>query len=106
MLMVTDKAKQHLRRLLMANTSDPDVGIRLKMGKGMQFGVLLDRKMDNDYIVEHEGSKVLLVGSEYFPLVHGAVLDTDTDGSAATMVITKSKRRTIKKPRDNIDAVR
>ena len=91
MLMVTENAKRHLKRLLVKNTSDPDLGIRLRVGKGMQVGVLVDRKTDDDYVVEHEGAKVLMVGPELFPLVEGATLDTDRSGPVASLVITRGE---------------
>ncbi|MFC1977304.1 hypothetical protein ACFLWS_03445 [Chloroflexota bacterium] len=57
MLIVTENAKRHLKRLLLTNVSDPNFGIRLRVGKGMQLGVLVDRKADDDYVVEHEGAE-------------------------------------------------
>jgi Fe-S cluster assembly iron-binding protein IscA len=97
MLTVTENAKRHLKRLLVKNTSDPNLGIRLRVGIGMQLGVLLDRKADNDYVVEHEGAKVLMVGPEFFPLVEGAVLDTENNSPVASLVIAKSERQPGKK---------
>ena len=91
MLMVTEDAKRHLKRLLVRNTSDRNLGLRLRGGKGMQFGVLLDRKANDDYVVEHEGAKVLMVGLELFPLVEGATLDTDRSGPVASLVITRGE---------------
>jgi len=92
MLMITENAKRHLKRLLVRNTSDPNIGIRLTVGTGMQVGVLLDRKADDDYVVEHEGMKVLMVGPDFFPLVDGATLDTERNGSVASLVITRRER--------------
>ncbi len=92
MLMVTENAKRHLKRLLVRNTSDRNLGLRLRVGKGMQVGVLLDRKADDDYVVEHEGAKVLMVGLELFPLVDGATLDTERNGPVASLVITRGEQ--------------
>ena len=91
MLTVTENARRHLKRLLVKNTNDSNLGIRLRVGKGMQVGVLLDRKTDDDYVVEHEGAKVLLIGPELFPLVDGATLDTDRNGSVPGLVITRGE---------------
>lgn len=85
MLMVTENAKRHLKRLLVKNASDPNLGIRLRVGTGMQLGVLLDRKADDDYVVEHEGAKVLMVGPEFFSLVDGAVLDTERNSPLSVL---------------------
>ena len=106
MLIVTENAKRHLKRLLVKNASDPNLGIRLRVGAGMQLGVLLDHQAENDYVVEHEGAKVLMVGPEFFPLVKDAVLDTEKNSPVASLVITKGGQRPGKKPRDNLCAVR
>lgn len=87
MLVVTENAKRHLKRLLVKNTSDPNLGIRLRVGTGMQVGVLLDRKADDDYIVEHEGAKVLIVAPDLLPLVDGATLDIDRNSPVAILVM-------------------
>jgi len=102
MLMVTENAKQHLKRLLVTNTSDPNLGIRLRVGKGMKLVVLLDHKADDDYLIEYEGMKVLMVGSELFQLVDGAVLDTEKNNPGAGLVITKSGRQPGKKARETL----
>jgi len=94
MLMVTENAKRHLKRILVKvvqNTSDPTVGIRLKVGRGMQFGVLLDSKAD-DYVIEHDGLKVLMVGPELFPLVDGTMIDTESNGAVTNLVLTKGSQ--------------
>src|SRR3972149_8133537 len=106
MLMVTEDAKRHLKRLLLKNTADTNLGIRLRVGKGLQLGVLLDREADDDYVVEHEGAKVLMGGSEFFPLVEGAVLDTENNTPVPSLVITKSERRPGKEARDNLCVMR
>lgn len=97
--MVTENVKRHLKRLIVTNTTDPTLGIRLKGGKGMQLEVLLDRKADDDHVVEHEGVKVLMVGPELFPLVQGATLDTERNGPVASLVITRGERQLTNKER-------
>jgi Fe-S cluster assembly iron-binding protein IscA len=106
MLTVTENAKRHLKNLLVKNTSDPSLGIRLRVGRGMLLGVLLDRKADDDHVVEHEGTKVLMVGPELFSLVHGTVLDTEKSGPVESLVITRSESQPGKKARDNLCVVR
>ena len=99
MLMVTENARRHLKRLLMNNTSDPNLGTTLKADKGMQLGVLIDRKADDDYVVEHEGMKVLMIGPELFPLVDGLTLDTERNDSVASLIITKGDQQSTRKDR-------
>ena len=99
MLMVTENAKRHLKRLLMTNTSDTNLGIRLRVNTGMQLGVLLDREVDGDYVVEHEGARVMIVGPELFPLVDVAVLDTEMNGTVPSLVITRGEQQLTTKER-------
>lgn len=102
MLMVTENAKRHLKRLLVKNASDPNLGIRLKVGKGFQIGVLLDHEADDDYVVEHEGAKVLMVRADLFPLVDGATLDTENNGAVTRLAITKGAQPPRRKGRDTL----
>jgi Fe-S cluster assembly iron-binding protein IscA len=102
MLIVTENAKRYLKRLLVANTSDLNLGIRLELSKGMQLGVLLDHRADDDYVVEHEGAKVLMVGHDLFTLVDGAILDAESNGTVESLIITKGGQQLSKKARDNL----
>ena len=90
MLTVTDSAKQHLKELLLDHTDDPDVGVRL--APGMEPGrvaIVLDREGFGDDVVEHEGSKVLLVGPEVAQLIAGATLDTEDTHDGTKLVISR-----------------
>ena len=87
MLKVTESAKQKLRETLLANTDDREAGLRLKMKSSGQLGLVLDRGSPADSIVEHEGSKVLIVEHELAELLQEATLDIqDTpDGPKLTI---------------------
>jgi len=91
MLTVTDDAKQYLKETLLDHTDDPDVGIRLVLrGEApVRTGLVLDREAPDDYVVEHEGSKVLLVGDEVAQVVAGATLDTEDTPEGTKLVISK-----------------
>ena len=97
MFMVTENAKRHLKRLLTTHASSHNLGIRLKIGTGMQMGVVFDRKADDDYVVEYEGEKVLMVSPELLPLVDGGTLDTDMDSPEGNLVIINRGERPGKK---------
>ena len=75
MLTVTDSARQLLKETLTAKSDDPEVGLRLSMESTGQFGLVPDREVQGDQVVEHEGSKVLLVASELAHAVDGLTLD-------------------------------
>ena len=89
MLTVTESAKQHLRKLLLASTNDPDTGVRLTVKGPGKTGLVLDREGLDDHVVEHEGSKVLLVAPEVAQLVAGATLDTEDTPEGTKLVMSK-----------------
>lgn len=90
MLTVTKGAKQQLKKALLASNDDPDVGIRLTIDASGKFGVTLDREAPGDHVVEHEGSKVLLVGHEVADRLAELTLDTqDTPEGARLRLVPK-----------------
>jgi Fe-S cluster assembly iron-binding protein IscA len=90
MLTVTEGAKQHLKMVLLAGTDDPDLGIRLTVNASGEYGVALDREAPGDHVVEHEGSKVLLMGHELAEQLGELTLDThDTPEGAKLRLVPK-----------------
>ena len=76
MLTVTEGAKQHLKKVLLTHTDDPELGVRLKVDESGEYGLTLDREAEGDQLVEHEGSKVLLVAHEVAERLAELTLDT------------------------------
>ena len=64
MLSVTESAKQELKKKLQSRTDDPKIILRLTITSAGGFDFALTGKRPNDQVVEHEGSKVLLIGKE------------------------------------------
>jgi len=90
MLTVTEGAKQHLKKALLSGTDDPDLGIRLTVDASGEYGVALDRETVDDYVVEHEGSKVLLMAHEVAEQLAELTLDThDTPEGAKLRLVPK-----------------
>jgi len=88
LLTVTNGAKQLLLEALLANTDDPEVGLRLALGPGGQLALVLDKEAEGDQVVEHEGSKVLLVGAELAFVVDGVTIDVrDTEDGPRLVVL-------------------
>lgn len=89
MLTVTEGAKRNLKEILLTSTNDKKVGLRLSMKPRGQLGLMLvlDKETPGDYVVKHEGLKVLLVKEELLPLVDGVTIGIqDTpDGSRLTI---------------------
>ena len=89
MVTVTEDAKQELGRVLSsANVDDPTVGLRLTAGDRGQFGLVLDTEKEGDQVVEHEGSKVLLVGQELIELLEGVIIDCRRTDEGARLIIS------------------
>jgi Fe-S cluster assembly iron-binding protein IscA len=90
MLTVTEGAKQHLKKVLLVSTNDPDLGIRLTVDASGEYGVVLDREAPDDHVVEHEGSKVLLVAHNVAERLVGLTLDIqDTPEGARLRLVPK-----------------
>lgn len=90
MLTVTKGAKQYLKKTLLAGSDDPDLGIRLTVDASGEYGVALDRETPGDHVVEHEGSKVLLVAHDVAEQLAELTLDTrDTPEGARLRLVPK-----------------
>jgi Fe-S cluster assembly iron-binding protein IscA len=94
MLTVSERAKQHLKTMLMEHTDDPEVGLRLSPGSSEQLGLALSREEPGDQVVMHEGAKVLLVAPEMNTLLDNATLDVQDspDGPAFSFSLFESNR--------------
>ena len=89
MLTVTEEAKQILKEKLLDNTDDPELGLRLKGGPGGQLGLVLDKEVPEDYVVEQEGAKVLLVGEELADVVDELTLTTEDTPEGPKLIIRR-----------------
>ena len=92
MLTVTEEAKQILKEKLLANTDDPELGLRLKEGKEGprgQLGLVLDKEAPDDYVVEHEETRVLLIGKELADVVDELTLGTEDTPEGPKLVIRR-----------------
>ena len=76
MITVTDKARETLKELLLSNSDDPEISLRLVANPPGQFGLALDREAEGDQVVEQEGTKVLLIGHELANIADGKTLLT------------------------------
>jgi len=89
MLTVTEEAKQILKEKLLANTEDPELVLRLKGEPGGQLGLVLDRQAPDDYVVEHEETRVLLIGKELADVVDELTLKTEDTPEGSKLVIRR-----------------
>lgn len=91
MLTVTEAAKDKLMEVLLANTDDREVGLRLTMKPPGQLGLILDRGLPTDQVVEHEGLKLLLVEPELVELLQEATLDVQDTPDGPKLTISRGR---------------
>jgi len=89
MLTVTARARKHLKELWIAHARTPEFSLRLALSAAGQFGVLLDREKPGDCVVEHVGTRILLVGPKLAPIVAGATLDLESTSQGRTLIMVK-----------------
>lgn len=91
MIDVTERAKQELKRILTENVDEPLAGLRLTTGESGQLGLGIDIETVGDQVVEHEGSKVLIVEKELATGLKGVTLDVEDTTEGPKLIIVKDK---------------
>lgn len=79
MVTITDRAKEEVKRVLQSRRLEPGKLLRLAIppiwtGEG-DFGIVIDTENEDDYVVEHEGEKVLLIEGGLMGHLASAVVD-------------------------------
>jgi Fe-S cluster assembly iron-binding protein IscA len=87
MINVTERAKQELKRLLIASVDWPNACLRLmERGQG-KLGLGIDIEAQGDQVLEYEGAKVLLVQPELATSLKQVTLDVDDTLEGTKLVI-------------------
>jgi len=87
MIDVTARARQELRRILSEKVDMPQARLRLiARGQG-KLGLGIDIEMPGDQVVEHEGSRVLLVEDSLANSIEGVTLDVEDTAKGSQLVI-------------------
>ncbi|MFC1939679.1 hypothetical protein ACFLXO_03210 [Chloroflexota bacterium] len=89
MIGVTERARQELKRILLDNVDNPQAGLRLSAGESGQLSLGIDVEMEGDEIVEHDGSKVLLVENGLASSLEGLAVDIEDTPEGPRLVIVK-----------------
>ena len=91
MLTVTAVAAEKLKEAIQAQTTDPEVAIRLIPSPLMpnRIDMVLDKEKEGDQVVESEGAKVLLVSLELAPVLDGMVIDCQETPQGVRFSISK-----------------
>lgn len=89
MLTVTESAKGLLKEILMAHSDAPEMGVRLVLEPPGELGLVLGKEEPGDQVVEHQGSKVLLVASELASRLDEITLDVEDTADGPKLVVQK-----------------
>lgn len=91
MLTVTVEATEKLKEAIQAQSSDPEVAIRLipSASRPNHLDLALDKEKEGDQVVESEGVKVLIVSSELAEVLDGMVLDCQETPEGAAFSLSK-----------------
>jgi len=90
MIGVTERAKQELKRILTTNTDKPEACLRLASNELGQLGLAIDVEKEDDHVVEHEDSKVLLVEKDLADTLQGSTIDVEDTPDGAKLGISRS----------------
>ena len=91
MLTVTAQAAGKLKEAIQAQTTDPEVAIRLvpSSSRPNQLDMTLDKEKEGDQVVESEGVKVLFISSELVQVLEGMVIDCQETPEGVHFSISK-----------------
>ena len=88
MIGVTKRAKEVLKGILSEKVDNPQAGLRLiTSGQRDQFALSIDVEMPGDHVVEHKGSKVLLVEEGLATRFTGTTLDIEDTPEGPMLVL-------------------
>ena len=90
MIDVTERAKQELKKLLANNVDNPLAGLRLTTNESQQLGLGVDIEREDDQVVEHDGSKVLIVENGLADSLSEVSLDVEDTPEGPKLVIAKN----------------
>ena len=91
MLTVTAPAAEKLKEAIQAQTTDPEVAIRLIPSPSIpnRIEMILDKEREGDQVVESEGVKVLLISVELAPALDEMVIDCQETPQGMQFTISK-----------------
>ena len=89
MLNVTERAKQELKRILSSKVDHQLAALRLVATSAGEFGLSIDMEAECDQVVEHAGSKVLLVEDRLATRLEGVTFDVEHTPEGPNLVLFK-----------------
>ncbi|MFC1874275.1 hypothetical protein ACFLYX_03130 [Chloroflexota bacterium] len=92
MINVTERAAKELAKLLNDSVNMPQARLRIVDRGHGTVGLGIDIEAPTDYIVEYEGSSVLIVEEEFAECLKGVTLDIEADHEGTEFVLLYSTR--------------
>ena len=89
MIRITESAKEELKNILSANVDNPQASLRLTTNDQGQLALGIDVERPGDQVVEHEGSKVLVVEEGLATSLEGVTLDAQDTPEGPNLVISQ-----------------
>jgi Fe-S cluster assembly iron-binding protein IscA len=87
MVVVTERAKEHLKKILSEHVDMPQAGIRLvDRGEG-NLGIGIDVENDGDKVIEFQGSKVLMIEHNLDDQLKGITMDVEYAADGTQLVL-------------------
>jgi Fe-S cluster assembly iron-binding protein IscA len=87
MIVVTERAKEHLKKIISEHVDMPQAGIRLvDCGEG-KLGIGIDVENDGDKVVEFQGSKVLMIAHNLDDQLKGITMDVEDTAEGTQLVL-------------------
>ena len=92
MLTVTEKAKQELKKILLARSNDTNKSLRIQFKEPAQVGLVVDEEKEGDQVIQLGGMNILLIGEDVAQIFDGVVLDVREDQNGSKLVVRKSDK--------------
>jgi len=91
-LTVTEKAKQELKKILLARSNDTNKSLRIQFKEPAQVGLVVDEEKEGDQVIQLGGMNILLIGEDVAQIFDGVVLDVREDQNGSKLVVRKSDK--------------
>lgn len=89
MVGVTKAGLAELKRILDEHTDNAQAGLRLTTDQSGTLGLTIDVGTAEDQVLEHEGSKLLIIEQHLADSLEGITIDVDETPEGRRLVITK-----------------
>lgn len=91
MVLITERAKQHLKEMLLAKTKNPEFGLRLVSGAGTgRLSLRFDKERAHDQVVYHDKSKILLINEVVSDRVGTVTIEFGYRGESLRLFVARA----------------